>query len=109
MFKGLGNLADMAGMMKRVMEMKQKMEEVKESLGSERVEGVAGGGMVKVLMTGKMEVLNVTFEPGVINPAEPELLATLTRAAINDAMKKAHDLVKDRMKDLTGGLDIPGL
>ena len=109
MFKGLGNLADMAGMMKRVMEMKQKMEEVKESLGSERVEGVAGGGMVKVLMTGKMEVLSVDFEPGVINPAEPELLATLTRAAFNDAMKKTHDLVKERMKDLTGGLDIPGL
>lgn len=109
MLKGLGNLADMAGLMKKVMDMKGRMEEIKESLGNERVEGASGGGMVKVTMTGKMEVLSVTFEQELINPDEPELLATLTKAAFNDALAKAHALVKDRMREVAGGLDIPGL
>lgn len=109
MFKGLGNLADMAGLMKRVMEMKSRVEEIKESLGNEHVEGVAGGGMVKVVMTGKMEVVSVAIERDVISQEEPELLETLTKAAFNDAIAKAHALVKERMKEVAGGLEIPGL
>lgn len=109
MFKGLGNLADMAGMMKKIMEIKGRVEEIKESLGNEQVEGVAGGGMVKVIMTGKLEVVGVSIERDLINPAEPDLLESLTKAAFNDASAKAHALVKERMKEAAGGLDIPGL
>lgn len=109
MFGGLKGLGDMAGMMKKVMEMKAKMEEIKESLGQEQVEGSAGGGMVRVRMTGKMEVLEVRYERDVVDPEQLELLESLTKAAFNDALAKAHELVKVRMKDAAGGLDIPGL
>ena len=109
MFKGLGNLADMAGMMKKVMEMKSKMEEVKEALGNETVEGVAAGGMVRVTMTGKMEVLHIAFERDVINPDEAGVLETLTKAALNDALRKVHALTTERMKEVAGPLGIPGL
>lgn len=109
MFKGLGNLADMAGMMKKIMEIKGRVEEIKEALGNEQVEGTAGGGMVKVIMTGKLEVVGVSIERDLINPEEPALLESLTKAAFNDASAKAHALVKERMKEAAGGLDIPGL
>lgn len=109
MFKGLGNLADMAGLMKKVMEMKSKVEEIKAALANEEVEGTAGGGMVRVRMTGAMEVSHVAIERDLINPAEPEVLESLTKAAFNDALAKTHALVKERMKEASGGLDIPGL
>ena len=109
MFEGLKGLGDMAGMMKKVMEMKSRVEEIKEALGKEQVEGTAGAGMVRVRMTGKMEVLEVRFEQEVVDPAQIELLESLTKAALNDALAKTQELVKSRMKEAAGGLEIPGL
>jgi len=109
MLKGLGNLAGMADMLKKAMEMKKRMEEVKETLGQERVEASAGAGMVKVVMTGKMELVSLEIEPELINPAEKEVLETMVRAAVNEGVARANALVKERMKELAGGLDIPGL
>ena len=108
MFEGLKGLGDMAGMMKKVMDMKSRMEEIKEALGKEQVEGSAGAGMVKVTMTGKMEVLDVRFERDIVDPAQIDLLESLTKAALNDALAKTQELVKSRMKEVAGGLEIPG-
>ncbi len=107
--KGLGNLGNMAGMMKQAMEMKAKMEEMRESLADERVEGSAGGGMVTVVVNGKMKLVSIAIDPEVINKDESEMLETLIRAAVNDAMEKMQDLVKAKMTELTGGINIPGL
>lgn len=109
MFEGLKGLGDMAGMMKKVMEMKNRMEEIKEALGKEHVEGSAAGGMVRVQMSGKMEVLDLKIEREVVDPEQVELLESLCKAAFNDALAKTHELVKVRMKDAAGGLEIPGL
>ena len=108
MFEGLKGLGDMAGMMKKVMDMKSRMEEIKEALGKEQVEGSAGAGMVKVTMTGKMEVIDVRFERDIVDPAQIDLLESLTKAALNDALAKTQELVKSRMKEVAGGLEIPG-
>lgn len=107
--KGLGGLGDMGNLFKHAMSLKQNMEQLKESLANERVEASSGGGMVTVLINGKMEVLSVKIDPEIINRDDPEMLETLVAAALNDATRKAQELVKDKMTQLTGGIDIPGL
>lgn len=109
MLKGLGDISKLGGMLKQAMEMKQRIEELKEALGHERVEGSAGGGMVKVEMTGKMEVLSVTIDPEIIDKNDPQTLETMVRAAVNAATDKARELMETRMKEIAGGINIPGL
>lgn len=107
--KGLGGLGNMGQLMRQALDLKANMERLKEDLANERVEASAGGGMVTVAMNGKMEVLSIKIDPEVINAAEPEILETLVAAAVNEATRLAQERVKDKMSELTGGLDIPGL
>jgi len=107
--KGLGDLGKMGGMLKQAMEMKGRMEALKEQLGDERVEGSAGGGLVQVVMSGKMELISMKIDPEIINPEETEMLETLVQAAVNDGVHKAQELVKGKMAEMAGGIDIPGL
>jgi len=107
--KGLGGLGDMAGMMKQAMQMKAKMEELKERLADETVEASAGGGMVSLVMNGKFEVMSVKIDPEVVDKDDVETLETLVQAAINDGVQRAQEMIKAKMSELTGGIDIPGL
>ncbi len=107
--KGLGGLGDMAGMMKQAMQMKSKMEELKEQLADATVESAVGGGMVKLVMNGKFEVLSVSIDPEVIDKNDPETLESLVQAAVNEGVQRAQEMIKARMTELTGGIDIPGL
>ena len=107
--KGLGNLGNLGGMVKHALELKGKMEELKESLAGEQVEASAGGGMVSVVMNGKMELITLSIDPEVIDAGDREVLETLVKAAVNEASRNAQELVKEKMTELTGGLDIPGL
>ncbi len=109
MFKGLGNLGDLSGMLKQAMEVKGRIEELKDSLAEVTVDASAGGGMVTVVMNGRFEIVSLTIDPEVIDKDEVEMLETLVRAAVNEAVRKAQDLVKEKMQELTGGIDIPGL
>lgn len=104
--KGIGGLG---GMVKHALALKGKMEELKESLADERIEASAGGGMVKVVMSGKLEVVSISIEPEVIDKEEAEVLETLLVAAMNEANRKAQEMVKAKMTELTGGIDIPGV
>ncbi len=104
--KGIGNIG---GIFQQAMGLRDNIERLKDELGEERVEGDAGAGMVRVVMTGKQEVLSIHIDPELINPEDPEMLETLLKAAVNQANTKVHELVRTRMSSLTGGLDIPGL
>ncbi len=107
--KGLGGLGNIGQLMKHALDLKANMERLKDELGNARVEASAGGGMVTVEMNGKMEVLSLHIDREIVNPDDPEILETLVAAAVNEATRKAQDLVRDKMSELTGGLDIPGL
>jgi DNA-binding YbaB/EbfC family protein len=109
MLRGLGDLKDMGGMLNRLMNIKNEMEAIKEQLGQVRVDGEAGAGMVRVLMNGKFEVLEVKIDPSVIDANDPAVLETLVQAAVNTAIGKAQDVMKEKMQEITGGLNIPGL
>lgn len=109
MFKGLGDLSNLSGLLKQAMDVKGKIEQLKEQLQDERIETSAGGGMVNVVMTGRFEVESIKIDPEIINKEDPELLETMVKAAVNDATRRVQEMVKARMKELTGGIDIPGI
>ena len=101
-------LKDMSGMMKQIKDMQQKMEEIQKELEHKKVEGSAGGGMVKVIANGKQEILEIKIEPEVVNPNEIEMLQDLIVAAANQARQKAYELMAEDMSKLTGGMKLPG-
>jgi DNA-binding YbaB/EbfC family protein len=105
MLKGFGDLAKMGDMLKKAMELKGRMEEFKKTLGNVEVEGTSPLGEVKVALNGRMEVLAVKIEPDL----QREEIETYVRIATNDAIQRAQEMVKLRMKDVTGDIDLPGL
>lgn len=101
--KGMGNL------MKQAQQMQQKMLKLQEEMAQKTVEASVGGGMVTVLVNGKNEVLQVKVEPQVVDPDDVEMLEDLIVAGVNEALRKAQEMVAEEMGKLTGGLKIPGL
>ncbi|MBN2714005.1 MAG: YbaB/EbfC family nucleoid-associated protein [Planctomycetes bacterium] len=91
--------------MKQVQGMSSRMKDIQESMKSKIVEGDAGAGMVKVRMNGAGELLGLDIEKGVIDPEDPEMLADLIVAAVNNTRKKAEELKTESIRELTGGID----
>ena len=89
---------------KQPMAMLQKVQEELETL---TVEGSSGGGVVKVVMSGKQTVESVLIEPEAVE--DLEMLQDLITAAFNDAMSKSQEMASEKLSVLTGGLNIPGL
>jgi len=100
---GLGN------MMKQIQQMQAKMEEIQAKLAETEVEGTAGGGMVKAVVNGKQELLEIKIDPEVVDPEDVDMLQDLIVAAVNQARTKAQELQNEQMSALTGGLNIPGM
>lgn len=100
---------DLASIMKQVQRLQSKIEEMREELAGKEIEGSAGGGMVKVLVNGRREVISVKIDPEAME--DKEMLEDLIVAALNDAMRKARLLMEEEVSKLTSGLGInlPGL
>jgi len=95
--------------MKQAKKMQAKMAELQAELEQKTVESSAGGGMVKVIANGKQEILSITIDPEVVNAEDIEMLQDLILAAVNDALRKAQEMVAEEMSKITGGLKLPGL
>ena len=95
--------------MKQAQVMQEKMAKVQEEVAKKRVEATAGGGMVTVVANGKQEILSIKIDPEVVDPKDVEMLQDLIVAAVNEAQKKAQELMAEEIKGLTRGLRIPGL
>jgi len=93
-------------MMKQAQKQLAKLQKIQEELETLTVEGTAGGGAVKVTMTGKQIVESVVIEPEAAE--EVELLQDMVLAAVNDAANKAQELAAQKMAVVTGGMNIPG-
>ncbi|MDJ0628023.1 MAG: YbaB/EbfC family nucleoid-associated protein [Rhodobacter sp.] len=107
MFKGLGNLGDMAGMMKKAKEMQEKMAEMQDSLGSIIVTGESGAGLVKATATAKGELTGLDIDPSIFNPDDKEVAEDLILAAVKDAQVKAAERGREEMQKITDGLGLP--
>ena len=100
---------NMQGIMKQAQMMQKKMEEAQEKLAQTEVVGESGAGMVKVTMSGKSVVKKVEIDKSLIVPEDADMLEDLIVAACNDAQSKAEKMMNDGLKDVTGGINIPGL
>jgi DNA-binding YbaB/EbfC family protein len=99
-------------LLKQAQQMQAEMAKAQEELKSETVEASAGGGMVKVTMTGDMQLREITISPDAIDPEDPELLQDMVTAAVNEALRSAQELAESRMGGIAGGLGgggLPGL
>ena len=108
MFKGLGNLGNIACMIKQAQEMGPKMQEAQEKLKQLSVTGTAGGGMVTVHADGLGTVTKIEVDPVITEKADFEMLLDLLPAAINQASQKAKELHAEQMQEITSDLPIPG-
>jgi len=109
MLKGLGNLANLGSILKQAQQMGSKLQELSEELKKERATGTAGGGLVEAEVNGAGELLAVRIEPSIFDSGDRELIEDLIPAAVNQALAKAKEIHAEKMKELTGGLDIQGL
>lgn len=107
MFKGLGQLGDMAGMMKKAQEMQGKMAELQEQLNSITVTGESGAGLVSATATAKGELTGLEIDPSIFHPEEKEVAEDLILAAIKDAQQKAHERSEAEMRKLTEAMGLP--
>jgi nucleoid-associated protein EbfC len=99
----------MQQMLQQVQRMQREMEQAQEALKQEIVEGSSGGGVVKVRMSGDLQVRDVTIDPDVADPGDVEILGEMVVAAVNEALRAAQELAAERMGGATGGLDLGAL
>lgn len=102
-FGGFGG-ANMGNLMKQAQKMQREMEKLQEELKEKTVEASAGGGAVKVTATGKKEITAIEINPEVVDPDDVEMLQDLILAAVNEALRKAEEMVSSEMSKITGGL-----
>ena len=95
--------------LKQAQKMQADMARIQEELAKERIEGMAGGGMVKATVNGQGDILSVHLEKEVVNPEDTEMLEDLIVAAVNDAVRKSREVAGERMSGVTGGMGFPGL
>jgi nucleoid-associated protein EbfC len=106
MFKGISNLGSL---LKHAQQIGGQMSKLTDELKTRRVVGAAGGGMVEIEVNGVMEVLRCKIDPAVFSGGDKEFLEDLIVAAVNQAISKGKQLHADAMRDLTGGISLPGL
>ncbi|AZR74390.1 nucleoid-associated protein [Anoxybacter fermentans] len=96
-------------MMKQLQQMQAKMMKLQEEIAKKTVEATAGGGAVKVVANGKLEIVDINIDPDAVDPDDVEMLEDLVLAAVNEALRKVQELNTNELSKLTGGLNIPGL
>ena len=107
MFKGLGGLGDMAGMMKKAKEMQSQMADMQDNLGNITVTGESGAGLVKATATAKGELTGLDIDPSIFSPDDKEVAEDLILAAIKDAQAKAAHRGQEEMRKITESLGLP--
>ena len=100
-------MADFLGLMKQAAELKSKMEAMQAELDQLEVEGISGGGLVTVRLSGKGELKGVKIDDSLIKPQEKQIVEDLIVAAHADARRKAETLLQEKMKNVAGGLPLP--
>lgn len=106
--RGMGG-ANMNQMMKQAQKMQEQMIKMQEEMENKSFEATAGGGAVRVVISGKREVQEIELKPEVVDPDDIEMLQDLIVAAVNEGLRKLEADNSAQMGQLTGGLSIPGL
>ena len=100
---------NLGNIMKQAKKMQEKMGQLQQELETKTVEAQAGGGMVRVVVNGKFEIVSLKIEKEVVNPEDIEMLQDLITAVVNEGIRKAQEMASAEMAKITGGLNIPGM
>ena len=99
----------MNSVIKQAQKMQEEMERVQGELEEKTVEATSGGGAVKVVVSGKKEIVSLKIDKDAVDPEDVETLEDMITVAVNDAIGKADEMMAEGMSAVTGGLNIPGL
>jgi hypothetical protein len=94
-------------LMKQAQQMQEQVKKLQAEAGNKTVEASAGGGMVTVVANGRQEVLSIRIDRSVVDPNDVEMLQDLVSAAVNEALRKSQELMKEEMGRLTAGMGLP--
>ncbi len=100
-------MKDLMSMMKQVGQMQARMQQLQEELAAAEVEGMSGGGLVRVLLNGKGDMRKLAIDPSLMVSGEAEILEDLIVAAFQDARQKVEIVMQEKMSEVTGGLPLP--
>jgi len=104
-----GNIPGIGNMMKQVQKMQEDMSNLEQELTAARIEAGSGGGMVTAVASGAGEILDIKISPEVVDPEDVEMLQDLVVTAVREVLEKAAQMKEAKLKEITGGLGIPGL
>ena len=104
-----GGPSNMQSMLKQAQKMQENMAALQAELEEREYETSAGGGVVKVKINGKKEILSVKIDPEVIDPDDAETLEDLVCAAVNEAIKTVESVSSEEMSKITGQMSLPGM
>ena len=102
-----GGMGNMNQLMKQAQKMQQQMEEAQAALEERTLEVTSGGGAVKIVISGKKELREITISPDVVDADDIEMLQDLILTAVNEAIRSAEELSQNVMGKITGGLNLP--
>lgn len=102
-------MANMNNLMKQAQQMQAKIGMLQKELETREIESSSGGGMVKVKVNGKQELLEIKINPECVDPNDVEMLEELVMTAVNQGIKESSDMVSNAMNKVTGGMNIPGM
>jgi len=100
---------DMKQMVKQAQQFQKRLTEMQGELAGRQVSATVGGGMVSAIVNGRHELISLTIDKEVVDPADPQMLQDLVVSAVNEAMRKAQAMSDAEMAKLTGGVKIPGM
>ena len=95
--------------LKQAQQLQAKLAKAQEELETQTVAASVGGGVVKVVATGKQTIESIAIDPSAVDPDDVEILQDLVLAAVNEALAQSQQLAQDRLGAITGGLNIPGM
>src|SRR5690554_3492835 len=99
----------MNSLVRQAQKMQSRITKVQDEIGNKTIEASTGGGMVTAVVNGKQELLQIKINPGVVDPADVEVLEEMVLGAVNQAMEMAGEMMNSEIEKITGGLNIPGL
>lgn len=106
---GMNTNKNMNSVIKQAQKMQEEMERVQGELEEKTVEATSGGGAVRVVVSGKKEIVSLKIDKDAVDPEDVETLEDMITVAVNDAIGKADEMMAEGMSAVTGGLNIPGL
>lgn len=102
-------MQNFGNIMKQAKQMQEQIGRLQQELEAKTIEAQAGGGMVRVVVNGKFNIVSIKIEKDVVNPEDIEMLQDLIAAAVNEGIRKAQEMASAEMAKITGGLGIPGM